>query len=444
MAGEELVREIRALAQPFDGSGDDFKPILELVADRRLVLIGEASHGTAEFYRQRALLTKLLIREKGFAAIAVEADWPDAYRVNRFVRGFGIDRQPVDALGDFRRFPAWMWRNTEILDFVGWLREHNQRLSLDRSPVGFYGLDLYSLNSSIERVLDYLGRVDPQAAARARSRYSCFDHFKDTKNDNGWAEYGLTSDCEDAVIAQLLELQQRRAELLRYDGLIAEEEHFFAEQNARVVQNAEHYYRTMFREHASSWNIRDHHMAEMLDHLATHLDRQAGRNKIVVWAHNSHVGDARHTEMGDDGEFNIGQLMRERHPQETVLIGFSTYEGSVTAASSWDGPAERKRVRPGLPGSFEEIFHRVGLAGFLLVMQNRSAPLELLRERRLQRAIGVIYRPETERASHYFHVHLPDQFDAIIHLDSTHAVEPLESYSQAESAEPPETFPSKL
>jgi len=439
-----LANALAETARPLRGSVEDFDPVMELVDDARCVLIGEATHGTHEFYRLRAQLTKRLIIEKGFCAVAAEADWPDAYRVNRFVRGLSADADAVEALKDFQRFPAWMWRNADVLDFVGWLRTHNEALEAPRK-VGFHGLDLYSLHASIGAVLRYLDRVDPEAAQRARYRYACFEHVGEDAQAYGYAtSFGLTPGCEREVVSQLLDLQGARASLLRQDGLALEDEQFEAEQNARVVMNAEEYYRSMFKGRVSSWNLRDAHMAETLDALLTHLGRRLEDPKIVVWAHNSHVGDARATQMGEGGELNLGQLARERHPGSTLLIGFSTYTGTVTAASAWGGSAERKDVRVGLQGSYEELFHRTAVPNFFLTLKDLGEVTGALRERRLQRAIGVIYLPETERVSHYFETSLPSQFDAIFHLDRTRALEPLERTTGWERGEPPETFPSGI
>lgn len=437
------VDAVRAVAHPLGTTARDYDPLLELVGEARFVLIGEASHGTHEFYRERAAITRRLIQEKGFHAVAVEADWPDAYRVNRFVRGVGDDRAAVEALGGFQRFPSWMWRNADVLDFVAWLRSHNETRVADAPEVGFYGLDLYSLYGSIAAVIDYLEKVDPAAAVRARQRYACFQDARADPQLYGYAAAaGAIEPCEADVVAQLVELQRRAAELIGRDGRLAEDEFFFAEQNARLAKNAEAYYRSMFRGRHESWNLRDRHMAETLDALVLHLERRGDPAKVVIWAHNSHLGDARATEMGESGELNLGQLVRERHAATTTLVGFSTHRGTVTAASDWDAPAERKRVRPALPESYEALFHEVGIPRFLLVLRDGSATV--LRSPRLQRAIGVIYSPETERFSHYFYASLPQQFDALIHIDETRAVEPLESGGDWSDREPPETFPSGI
>jgi len=404
---------------------------------------GEASHGTQEFYRQRARVTQRLITGLGITAVAVEADWPDAYRVNRYVQRVGTDINGDAALSGFQRFPAWMWRNTEVLQFVEWLRAYNVTLPSRRPQVGFYGLDLYSLSSSMEAVLRYLDQIDPEAARRARYRYSCFEHFGDDTQAYGHAaSFDLSQSCEDAVVQQLQELRRHAASYSQRDGRVAADEFFYAEQNARLVKDAEAYYRTMFRGRASSWNLRDQHMVDTLDALVAHLERQGERPKIVAWAHNSHLGDARATELGQQGEWNVGQLVRERHGPEAVLVGFSTYHGTVTAAMDWDGPAEQKQVRPALPDSYEALFHAVGSPNFLLSLRERGDAVEALHPARLERAIGVIYRPETERLSHYFLARLPEQFDAILHFDDTHAVQPLERIALQDTAEVPETYPS--
>jgi erythromycin esterase-like protein len=436
-----VTEAVRQAVRPLAGAADDYDPLLEWVGDARFVLLGEASHGTHEFYRQRAEITKRLIKEKGFTAVAAEADWPDAYRINRYIRGLGGDADVVEALADFKRFPAWMWRNSDVLDFVGWLRTHNDALPMN-AKAGFYGLDLYSLNASMEAVLKYLDQIDPEAARRARYRYSCFEHFGEDPQAYGYAAgFGLNETCETEVVNQLIELQRRAAEYARRDGRVAADEFFFAEQNARLVKNAEEYYRSMFRGRVSTWNLRDRHMAETLHALVAHLEQQGQQAKVILWAHNSHLGDARATDMGRGGELNVGQLVRERYGNQAVLVGFSTYGGTVTAASNWDGPAERKRVRPALADSYEALFHEAGPPRFLLHLRDGGIATEVLRESRLERAIGVIYLPESERVSHYFYATLPDQFDVVIHFDETRAVEPLERSAGWAQGEVAETFP---
>jgi erythromycin esterase-like protein/predicted phosphoribosyltransferase len=437
-----LMDALRQRAHLLSGAAQDYNPLIDLVGNARFVLLGEASHGTHEFYHERAQITERLIKEKGFTAVAVEADWPDAYRINRYVRGVSDDVDAIEALADFRRFPTWMWRNTDVVEFLEWLRTHNDALPPNATKIGFYGLDLYSLRASMKAVLQYLDKVDPEAAKRARARYACFDHFgEDTQVYGFMTASGAAKSCEEEVISQLVELQRRAMEYARRDGQVAEDELFYAEQNARLVKNAEAYYRSMFLEKVSSWNLRDRHMAETLDALVAHLGRRGGHAKVVVWAHNSHLGDARATQMGQRGELNVGQLVRERYGRDAVLVGFTTHHGTVTAASDWGGPAERKRVRPALAGSYEAMFHAAQPTRFLLTWREADTVTEGLRDAKLERAIGVIYRPETERMSHYFRARLPDQFDAVLHFDETRAVEPLERTAEWEAGEVPETFP---
>ena len=439
-----LRTTIRDAAHPITGRADDYDLLLDLIGDAQVVLLGEASHGTHEFYRERARITRRLIEEEGFAAVAVEADWPDAYRVNRWVRGRSDDRDGFQALGDFERFPRWMWRNRDVLQFIDWLQRHNAEQPEDRRA-GFYGLDLYSLFASMQEVIRFLEKVDPEAAARARYRYSCFDAFGEDTQAYGYAaEFGVTRSCEDQAVQQLLEVQRNRAALAERNSRVPEDDLFYAEQNARLVRNAEEYYRTMFRGRVDSWNLRDRHMSETLDALLGHLGRGGGHARVVVWEHNSHIGDARATEMGEIGEWNVGQLTRERMGDQSMLVGFTTYSGTVTAASDWDGPAERKRVRPALPESFEALFHTVGIPDFLLPLRGNARLPEALEKPRLERAIGVIYRPESERTSHYFEAQLTHQFNAVIHVDETRAVEPLDATAGDLTGEPPESFPSGL
>ena len=446
VAGAKLNSSVlREVVHPLTGQPHDYDPVLSLVGNASLCLLGEATHGTYEFYRERAEITKRLIKEKSFTAVAVEADWPDAFRVNRYVRGLSDDKDANEALGGFKRFPTWMWRNTVVLDFVEWLREHNDSLPLTAPKVGFYGLDLYSLYTSMEAVLGYLSKVDPEAAKRARYRYSCFEHFSEDTQAYGYAtSFGLSSSCEREVIEQLIELRRRAADYASRDGRVARDEFFFAEQNARVVRNAEKYYRTMFHGRVESWNWRDRHMAETLEALMNHLTVQGENAKVAVWEHNSHLGDARATYMADYGELNVGQLVRQRYGGDAILIGFTTYEGTVTAASEWDGPAERKRVRPALAESYEALFHESVGSNFLLTIRTNEAGAKAVRQPRLERAIGVIYLPQTERQSHYFDARLAEQFDAVIHFDETQALEPLERYALWETGEPPETFPTGM
>ena len=336
-----------------------------------------------------------------------------------------------------------MWRNRDVVGFVEWLRARNDAHAHHQTEARFCGLDLYSLRASMEAVVTYLESVDPEAPLAARERYSCFDLVGAEGTRYGHAvALDLKLPCEREVLAQLVDLRRQSDEILARDGWTAEDEYFFAEQNARLVLHAEEYYRQMYRAEVSSWNLRDRHMATALEALVAHLDHQLGLSRIVVWEHNSHIGDARATEMGAAGELNVGQLVRRRWGAESLLVGFITHHGRVTAASDWGGPVERKDVRPALAASYEHIFHETGTDRFLLPLSGVSR--EALLDPRLERAIGVIYRPQTERASHWFHARLPDRFDAVIHFDRTTAVEPLERTAAWDEGEPPETYPTGL
>ena len=434
---------IQKKAVKLNDTNDVADEILALCGDASFVLIGEASHGTHEFYKYRAEITKKLIAEKGFSAVAVEADFPDAYRVNRFVRGAGKDQTAAASLADFRRYPLWMWRNREVLDFVGWLKSHNDKLNAN-NRAGFYGIDLYSLHSSMEAVLDYLDKTDAEAAKRARYRYSCFEAFGEDAQHYGYAaSFDLSKSCEDETVRQLVDLRNRAADYMNRDGFLARNEFFYAEQNARLVKNAEEYYREMFRGRVSSWNLRDRHMTETLVALQAHLDAQNLPPKIVVWAHNSHLGDARATEMSERGEWNVGQLMREKFGGQCVILGLTTYAGTVAATSNWDEAAQRKRVNEAIKGSYEKLFHETEISNFFLNLRDQEIS-EAFGKPLLERAVGVIYRPETERASHYFYADLPAQFDGVIHFDRTKAVEPLDRISSWTREDAPETFPEGI
>jgi erythromycin esterase-like protein len=445
IVSDRSAKVLQESAHQLTGAKSDYDPLLELIGAAQYVLLGEASHGTHEFYKARAEITKRLIIEKGFTVVAWEADWPDALRVSRYIRGSGNDSGAGEALRGFQRFPTWMWRNADILDLVGWLRNHNTRLTGKMPKVGVYGLDLYSLHTSMNSVIAYLEKTDADAAREARERYSCFEHFGDDP-----ATYGMTAvqhhslSCEDEVVQQLAELQRHAGDYLSRDGRMAADELFFAKQNALVAKNAEQYYRAMYRGRPNTWNLRDTHMVDTLDNLMAHLREQGEQPKAVIWAHNSHLGDARATQMGARSELNVGQLVRERHNHEAVNVGFTTYTGTVTASSDWGSPAERKRVRPGMEGSYELLFHEVGIPKFLLTICGNGNVRQQLNPERLERAIGVIYRPDTERWSHYFHASMARQFDAVIHFDETRAVEPLERTGEWDEGEFPETYPSGL
>lgn len=445
-ADGSLEGHLRSAVVPLEGASHDHDALLERIGNARFVLLGEATHGSHELYRERARITKRLLEEKGFDAVAIEGDWPDVHRVNRWVNGTSADRDADGALSSFARFPTWMWRNQEMLDFVRWLRAHNEaRASRPqaRRKVDLYGLDLFSLHASMNAVLTYLDRVDPPAAARARARYACFGHAgKDSTAYAYAAGLGLGTSCEDEVVRQLEEMSRRALEHARRDGGSAGEELFHVEQNARLVKNAEEYYRSMFRGATVTWNLRDRHMTDTLAAVVQHLDHELHRtSKVCIWAHNSHLGDARATEMAEEGELNVGQLVRERYGRDGFLVGFTTYEGEVSAASDWDSPVERKALRPALEGSYEALFHGLGLPAFSVLPDADGRLPAVLRKERLERAIGVVYRPETERRSHFFRARLADQFDAVIHVDRTRAVEPLERSAPWHSPDAPDTFP---
>ncbi|MDE2148918.1 MAG: erythromycin esterase family protein [Gammaproteobacteria bacterium] len=427
---------VRELARRLDEAPRDYDRLLDLAGDRNFVLLGEATHGTHEFYRMRADITRRLLSELDFDAVAIEGDWPDAWRVNRFVGG-DADGEAATALGDFERFPQWLWRNREVLDFIGWLRGFNTRLPAERK-VGFYGLDLYSLYRSAEQVIGYLQSVDPEQAQIARRRYTALDHVRDPQSYGYEAAMSLRPSAQQAVRLQLQELRERAGGYLEGGGLTALDAQFAAERNAAAVVNAEVYYRAMFGSRINTWNLRDAHMRDTLFALAEHRLQRGGSGRIIVWAHNSHLGDARATEMHRQGEWNLGQLVREAAGSAALLVGFTAYTGHVSAASRWDGPVEQKWLRPALPDSYEHLFHSTRLDRFFLPLVGpAAAPLS---GAMLERAVGVIYVPHSERGSHYFSACLAAQFDAIFHLDETAAVEPLQapgSWHERETVQTP-------
>ena len=441
-----LIPAIQRQAQALHGL-DAVEPIARRVGNASVVLLGEATHGTHEFYRLRAEISKRLIVYKGFDAVAVEADWPDALQASRYAQG-GADAAPdaEASLAGFERFPRWMWRNVEVREWLDWLREHNDRVRDPLRKVSFFGLDLYSLHTSVQAVLDYLERTDPVAARQARERYACFDGLLDDPQRYGYAtRFGLAEDCEREVVQQLLQLLKQAQGAVRHPSESAADELFYAAQNARVVRNAERYYRVMFGSHVEAWNLRDRHMAETLHELRTYLSRQRGRAaKVIVWAHNSHIGDARATEMGERGELTLGQLVRKRRsaPDESFLLGFTTHSGTVAAASDWGEPVEGKTVLPARDDSFEGLLHDAGLRLSLLPLHGEL--FYPLSAKRLERAIGVIYRPESERLSHYFGASLSEQFDSVVHVDVSRAVTPLDPSTSWPAQGEPETYPSGL
>jgi erythromycin esterase-like protein len=436
----ELAHAVRVTAQPLNAPAD-YDMLLDLVGDARLVLLGAATHGTHEFHRERAAITKRLVAEKDFAAVAVEADWPDARRVDRYIRHAGDARDAADALGDFRRFPTWLWRNVDVLDFVEWLREHNGSRAVGAQEVGWYGLDLYNLRAAMEHVVRYLERVDPPAAQRVQARYACFGDAEAVRGYGFLTTTGVTRSCKDEAVAGLVELEHPARARGRDSGATDEHDFFDAVQNARLVKDAEAFYRTMFTSEASTWNTRERHMADTLEAVREHLEREGGPAKIVVWAHSAHLGDARATEVGRRGALSVGQLVRERHGREALLVGLTTHHGTVTAAPDWGKPAERERLRPAREGSHEVLFHRAGFERLLLPCRDVDRIPERLRRARLARAVGVVYRDDTEHGSWYASTRLAEQFDAVIHVDETHAVEPLEPGMGSTADEVPQTFP---
>ena len=439
----ETPATIAQIARPIGGE-QELDQLLDLVGTARIVMIGEASHGTHEFYDLRASLTRKLIAHHGFNAVAIEGDWPDALRVDRYVRRQGDDDGAHDALAAFERFPSWMWRNTDVALFIDWLRGWNGQRGPEQRA-GFYGLDLYSQHASIRAVLSFLDEADPAAAQTAREGYACFDHAGGDPQYYGMeAQFGLADTCEDEVVAQLVEMQRRHA--ARSGRMPGGDGWFHAMQNAHVIKDAEAYYRAMFGGRSASWNLRDTHMGDTLDLLAAQLGPKGVPAKLVVWAHNSHVGDARATAMGAGGELTLGQLMRHRHPREVMLIGMTTHTGAVRCAREWDGQSMPERVRPSLPGSWEALFHDTGLPRFY-VTAAALARVAGAGAARLHRAIGVVYRPDTERLSHYYEARLAEQYDLVIHVDVTHAVKLFDVTTPVEPMfddEPPETIPTGL
>lgn len=415
--------------------------LLARIGDRRIVMLGEASHGSAEFYEMRARITRELIEKKGFTLVAVEADWPDAAHIDRYIHGMEPD--PLLENRPFSRFPTWMWANQSVLDFVRWLKAHNKLSASTDRQTGFYGLDLYSLFSSIEVVLNYLDEVDPQTAQVARMRYGCLLPW--SNDPSLYGQFVITRQyraCEKDVVSALQDLLKNRITYTERDG----EKFFNAEQNARLVANAERYYRTLYYAEDNSWNQRDQHMFDTLQSILAFKGTEA---KAVVWEHNSHIGDARATQMSARGELNIGQLVRQAYPDDAYLIGFGTDHGTVAAASEWGGPMEVKQVQPAHIDSYERVCHEVTSDNFLLPLRASADEKSLqqmtrkkLLSERLERAIGVIYRPDTELQSHYFYACLPHQFDEYIWFDETRAVEPLSK--QTLEGIMPDTFPFGL
>lgn len=444
---KELTESLNKVISHIDlNKIEDHSIIFKNIGNARIVLMGEATHGTKEFYEMRIALSKKLIQEHNFNAIAIEGDWPSAHRIHRFIQALDENDSNESCLDAFKRFPTWMWRNKTLSPFLGWLKKYNDNCSKANQKIGFYGLDLYSLQESIQSVINYMQINDPESSKKTEAHYSCFDHVAVDPQLYGYlVQQNIKQACVKEVTQQLLEIQCKRYSQLEKELKDQDDTLYYATQNARLIKNAEEYYRSLFEPRATSWNIRDQHMAQTLSNLISHLETKLNAPaKVIVWAHNSHVGDARATEMNDRGEINLGQLIREQYDATSYLLGFSTYEGKVTAASSWDGPAEYKNVLPALAGSYEALFHRVSTDNFFLSLRGKSHILDLLKIPQLQRAIGVIYLPETERLSHYYFSRLPYQFDGIIHIDHTNAIVSLEKTPFVNEEEFPDTYPSGI
>ncbi|MDQ4120912.1 MAG: erythromycin esterase family protein [Acidobacteriota bacterium] len=418
---------IRQSAHKLSGSAKDYDPLMKMIGDARFVLLGEATHGTHEFYRERARITRRLIEEKGFDAVVLEADWTDAYRVNEYVQAKSKDQTAEKSLSSFTRFPRWMWRNTDFRDLVGSIRSFNDSQQPEAKKVGVYGMDLYGLAESIREVTEYLRRIDPEAAKRAVKRYGCLTSYRTNPQQYGYdVSARMTKSCETEVAEQFQEMEQRFAAWQNNSQRERDDNLFSAYQSSRVVKNGEAYFRLSYQRNFSTWNLRDNHMADTIHALAAYLDFVGNsKSKIVIWAHNTHQGDARMTTMGETGELNVGYLMRKAAGENSVLIGFTTYTGRVLAASEWGAEGFTMRVRPALTGSYSRLFHDSGIPNFLLIFRGNERLTEELGSTRLERAIGVIYRPQTERQSHYFGARMSKQFDAVIHFDTTTAVKPL-------------------
>lgn len=426
-ATPEEVELMRRSAHTLTGGERDYDPLMEQIGDARFVLLGEATHGTHEFYRERARITRRLIEEKGFNIVVLEADWPDAYKVNEYVRGQSNDRSAEEALSAFKRFPRWMWRNRDFASFIDWLRSYNNALPDASARVGVYGMDVYSLTNSSEAVVEYLRGVDAEAAKKAARRYDCLGGYGDKPEQYGY-EIAARSrgPCEQQAVAQLKEMEQRYAAWQKSPNRRRDDELFSAYQNARVVRHSEAYFRLLYYQNFSTWNLRDSHMASTIHELVKYRDALGGaKAKVVVWAHNTHQGDARMTESAERGEHNVGHLMRQFHDGKAFLLGFTTYTGHVMATSEWGQGGRKMKVLEALSESYSALFHQTGIPNFLLLFRGNNSLTQSLGRPRLERAIGVVYLPATERRSHYFEARISRQFDAVIHWDVTTAVEPL-------------------
>jgi erythromycin esterase-like protein len=434
-----LVEQVRRAGYPLrDDDPHRYDPLIDMVGDARIVLLGEASHGTHEFYRERALITRRLIEEKGFSFVAVEGDWPECYNVNQWVRGGS--GSPLDALNVFTVYPTWMWGNTDVLHFIEWLRQHNDSLGSHQRKVGFFGLDLYSLFSSMESVIRYLQTVDQEAAKTAQQRYACFEPFSNDKSLYAYsAGLGIVQGCEAEAVAMLQELRQKREE---YIAVSPDDSYFYAEMSAIAARDGEHYYRAMYGGEEMSWNLRDIHMTDTLDRLLQHFGPGA---RAVVWEHNTHIGDFRAT-ADAAGMVNVGQLVRERHPGQSLAVGFGTYEGSVTASTEWGEYPRFMAVPSAMVGSYDNVFHQSDLGNLLLTLKplRDEGKADGLNEWRGQRAIGVVYDPQSERGN-YVPTLLAERYDAYIHIDRTRALKPTNRAFAASESGPlwdQETYPT--
>jgi erythromycin esterase len=436
MASTELSTRLQEISSPLQ-SDTDLDPLMERIGDSRLVLLGEASHGTHEYYTWRHRISQRLIEEKGFNFIAVEGDWPDCYRVNRFVKAMPDSGASArDVLHAYERWPTWMWANREVVELAEWMRRHNDPMTEEDRKAGFYGLDVYSLYDSMDQVEKYLKRVDPDAARRARKAYGCFDPYQEDVQEYAMATALVPTSCEDEAVAMLAELR-RKAPEYKEDG---REAYFNAEQNAWVARGAELYYRTMVRGGPNSWNVRDTHMIETLERL---LEHHGPDSKAIVWEHNTHIGDARATDMARAGMVNVGQLARQQWGEdEVVLVGFASHRGSVIAGEEWGAPMERMEVPPAREGSWEAALHEQSAEDRLLVFESGREP-EALQEPRGHRAIGVVYNPAHERFGNYVPTVLPYRYDALLYIDETRALSPLHMQPR-EDGEAPETYPSGM
>jgi erythromycin esterase len=428
-----LIESIRTQALPLDNI-EDLDPLVERIGGAKFVLLGEASHGTAEYYDWRRRLSERLIRDKGFSFIAVEGDWPDCYRLNRYVKGrANSGGSAAEVLHEFERWPTWMWANDEVVELAEWLHEFNATRP-EQQKAGLYGLDVYSLWESMDAVLAYLHRTQVDAVEAARQAFACFEPYGRDEQEYARATMWAPASCEEDVVRMLHELRLDRPKY-QHDG---REEFFNAEQNAIVARNAEHYYRTMVRGGAASWNVRDGHMVESLNRL---VDFHGEDCKAIVWEHNTHIGDARYTDMAAEGMVNVGELVRQQHGADgVVLVGFGSYRGTVIAGDYWGAPMRKMPVPPGRPSSWEELLHHA-LGADSLLLFDRQTESEAWLEPRGHRAIGVVYRPEVDAYGNYVPTVLPRRYDALIYLDETRALHPLRVPADVEH-EVPETYPT--